>query len=449
MSYSLSDRVFRRAMNRRDFLWLMSASGVAASATLAGCAVDPVTGKQTFVLMSEEQEVALDQQQAPYQFSNDYGELQDTQVNGYVSDLGHELARLSHRPQMPYTFRGVNSTAINAYAFPGGTIAVTRGILVEMDNEAELAALLGHEIGHVNARHQAEQAAKTKVAELAMAGANAYVRQSEHSDYAGLFEALGSAAKGALLAHYSRDDEREADELGMTYMTRAGQNPNGMAGLMNILRQSSRHKPGMLDLMFATHPMSDERYQTAKSRARQQYGSMQKAPDNRERYMDSTARVRRIKGAIEAIQRAEADMNQSKLRSAEGHLKQALRVAPRDYTALVMMAKCQLAQENPRAAQRYAERAKRIYPSEAQGHHTGGLAKLMQRQFDGAYQDFSQYDAMLPGNPNTTFLKGVSLEGMQNVPGAAQEYYSFLQSNSQGWQAQHAYQRLASWGYVR
>lgn len=449
MSYSMSDRVFRRSMNRRDFLWLMSASGLAASASLAGCAIDPVTGKQSFVLMSEQQEIALDQQQAPYQFSSDYGEMQDAQVNGYISDLGHELARRSHRPQMPYSFRGVNSTEINAYAFPGGSIAVTRGILVEMDNEAELAALLGHEIGHVNARHSAEQAAKTKIAELAMASANAYVQQSGRSDYAGLFDALGGAAKGALLSHYSRDNEREADELGMTYMTRAGQNPNGMVGLMNVLRQSSKHKPGMLDLMFATHPMSDERFSTAQTRAREQYSSMRNAPSNRERYMDSTARVRRIKGAIEAIQKAQADMNQSRLPSAEGHLKQALRVAPRDYTALVLMAKCQLAQEEPGAAQRYAERAKRVYPREAQGHHTAGLAKIMQGKFSSAYQDFSEYDSMLPGNPNTMFLKGVALEGMQNVRGAAQQYYSFLQSNNQGWQAQHAYRRLASWGYIR
>ena len=289
----------------------------------------------------------------------------------------------------------------------------------------------------------------TAIAELAIASANAYAQQSGTSDYAGLVEALGGAAKGALLAHYSRDDEREADALGMTYMSRAGQNPEGMVGLMDVLRRSSKHKPGMLDLMFATHPMSDERFQTAKTRVSEEYRSMNKAPYNRERYMDSTARLRRIKPAIESIQKAQADMSHYRLSSAEGHLKRALSVAPNDYTALVLMAKCQLAQEKPVAAQRHAERAKRVYPSEAQGYHTAGLAKMMRSKFSDAYQDFSQYDSILPGNPNTTFLKGVTLEGMQNVQGAAQEYYSFLQSNKQGWQAQHAYQRLVSWGYVR
>ena len=156
MSSERADRIFHRRMDRRDFLWLLTAS-VGASA-LEGCAVDPVTGEQTLMLMSESQEISIDQQQSPQQFSSDYGPVQDASVNAYLSEVGNRLARLSHRPGMPYSFRAVNASYVNAYAFPGGSIAATRGILAEIDNEAELGALLGHEIGHVNARHTAERA---------------------------------------------------------------------------------------------------------------------------------------------------------------------------------------------------------------------------------------------------------------------------------------------------
>jgi predicted Zn-dependent protease len=119
--------------------------------------------------------------------------------------------------------------------------------LLELDNEAELAGLLGHEIGHVNARHTAERMTKSILTSLVVAGVAIYV-EKKHEKYAPLAAGLGNIAAGALLAHYSRDDERQADELGMEYMTRAGYNPEGMVGLMDVLRSLSDHKPSTIDM---------------------------------------------------------------------------------------------------------------------------------------------------------------------------------------------------------
>ena len=444
MDRDLGERVYHRKMTRRDFLWLAT---VSTAGVMAGCATDPVTGKQTLILMSEKQEIELDKQNSPHQFSADYGASQDQTLNDYVSQLGKGMAERSHRPQMPYSFRAVNATYVNAYAFPGGSIAATRGILLSLDNEAELAGLLGHEIGHVNARHTAERMTKGLFTSALVSGAMVYV-QAAQKQYAPLAAGLGGIGAGMLLARYSRDDEREADALGIEYMTRAGQNPQGMVDLMDMLRNLSKRKPSAIEMMFATHPMSEERYQTAKQSAETTYRSKQNAPLNKERYMDHTARLREIKPAIEAMQEGEKEMAKEAYTEAESHFGRALKIAPNDYAGLVMMSKCQLAQNKNDLARQYADRAKKIYPEEAQAEHLSGISKLMGNRFESAYTDFDNYEKRLPGNPNTAFLKGVSLEGMQNKQGAAKEYYRYLQMVNQGEQAHYAYQRLVDWGYV-
>lgn len=445
MPHHLGDRVYKRKLTRRDFLWLatLSTAGIAT-----GCAVNPVTGDRQLMLISEGQEIALDQENSPHQFSSDYGAVQDQTLNNYLTQVGNDMAARTHRPDMPYSFRAVNATYVNAYAFPGGSIATTRGILLELENEAELAGLLGHELGHVNARHTASRMSKGLLVQGLLAIGTVYL-ESEHEKWAALAAGLGGIAAGALLAHYSRDDERQADDLGMKYMTDSGYSPEGMVGLMDVLRSMSSHKPNAIEMMFATHPMSEERYQTAVEASRTKYQAAQGYPLHKERYMDNTAGLRRIRGAIEAMQDGEGEMMNEQFSRAEALFGKALRQAPNDYAGLLLMAKCQLAQEKPDRARRYAERAKQVYPSEPQAHHISGITKFAKNDFGSAYEDFDNYEKMLPGNPNTIFFKGLSLEGMQDRQKAAEEYNRFLQQVNQGDQAEYAYTRLVEWGYIK
>lgn len=150
METSFTNEISRHhTYSRREFLAL---SALAAAGFLAGCAINPVTGQKQLMLVSEAWEIEVDQQNAPHQFSTDYGTLQDDALNQYLHQVGREMAPQTHRPEMPYSFQGVNATYINAYAFPGGSIAATRGILLSLESEAELAALLGHEMGHEYAK---------------------------------------------------------------------------------------------------------------------------------------------------------------------------------------------------------------------------------------------------------------------------------------------------------
>lgn len=443
---SLPAYLLKPELSRRKFLWLLSAC--AAAPTLTGCAINPVTGESQFMIMSEAQEIAVDQQQAPHQFSGDYGSVQDLKLNNYVSLVGLSLAAISHRQQVPYSFRAVNANYINAYAFPGGSIAVTRGILVNLKNESELAGLLGHELGHVNARHTAERMSKGTLINLALAGAGmALGRLGEN--VGDMAQQLGQLGGTALLAHYSRDDERQADSLGMEYMVKANHNPHGMVGLMALLRSLSQHNASALEQMFSTHPMSDERFATAEHVANTRYLIAKNAPTHRDRFMDNTANLRKLKPTIDALDQAERLMAQKQYGEAEQRAESALKHTPRDYSALVVRAKLYLQQEKYKEAQPYLEKATGVYPTEAQAHHLLGITHLTLEKPEAALQQFQDYDKLLPGNPNTIFLQGISLENMQRKPEAAERYTAFLQQVNQGQQAQYAYQRLIEWGYVQ
>jgi len=451
MSTTPGARVYRGEMTRRDFLWLLTAaSASAAIPVLSGCATHPVTGERVLVGISEQQEVALDRSHSPHQFSRDFGVAQDAALNTYINGVGLSLATRSHRPQVPYSFRTVNANYINAYAFPGGSIAATRGILLEMDNEAELAALMGHEIAHVNARHSAQQAGQSLVAGLVLAGAAIAVSTSERgSTYAPLIELAGTIGASALLASYSRDHEREADSLGMDYMTRAGYPPQGMSGLMGLLVRQSKEKPGLLETMFSSHPMSAERLAAVNADAKSRYAALGSAPVRRERYMDHTARLRKIRPAIEEQQKGERLLAQKKVGEAETHLAHSLREARDDYVGLCLMAKCQIAQKRYDRARDYAAQARRVYPGEAQATQLTGVAQLALKDYPAAFQAFDAYEKALPGDPSPIFFKGIAQEAMQNRAAAAREYQRYLALVKSGSQATHATSRLKAWGVVK
>ena len=137
--------------------------------------------------------------------------------------------------------------------------------------------------------------------------------------------------------------------------------------------------------------------------------------------------------------------------AADVHLRKAIKLAPNDYTALVMMSMSQLVQKKWTVGREYAEMAQKVYPAEAQAYHLSGFAKIQTKDFEGALEEFTSYDQKLPGNPNTIFFKGYSYEGMKKYPEAGREYQRYLQLTQQGDYARHAYQRLREWqarGYI-
>lgn len=351
-------------ITRREMLVLLALGG---GGMLIGCAVNPVTGERQLNFISPEQELAIDKQYAPNQISQDYGRVQDPALQKYIQGVGAKIGAVSHRTQMPYSFNAVNANYVNAYAFPGGTICATRGILLSIGSEADLAALLGHEAGHINARHTAQQMSKQTLAGFALLGIDILLSANQvNSTLTNSVLGLGGDAAGLMLAKYSRSDERQADALGMEYMCRAGYSPQGMINLMDMLRSLNKREPSMLEQMFSSHPMSTERYNTMAREARTTYARSMSAAMNRERYMDATARLRKLKPAIDLQKKGETALIQGKYPEGQSLLNDALKLAPDDYTGLLLMAKAKLAQKNYRGSLPYLDRAVAAYPGEPQ-----------------------------------------------------------------------------------
>ena len=436
----LASSLQHRRITRRQMLWLLGASA------LSGCASSPVGSGSILVGMSEEEEKATDRQVSPQQFSQDLGAVQDGMLNQYLAEVGHRLDSKSHRPQMPYSYRVLNANYVNAYTFPGGAMGVTRGILVDLDNEAELAALLGHELGHVNARHAAQRQGTAMVTQAAMTGVNII---GTVAGYGGLTDLGTQLGASVLLSSYSRDNEREADALGQEYMVRAGYPASGMVGLQQLLVDQQKESPGMLQTMFSTHPMSSERRDTARQMAEGKYAASNTRDAGRERFMDNTAALRRIKPTIDACQKGEVAMAGKDYGKAEERFRMALKSTPRDYAANVLMARCLSAQDKDAQALEYAQTATRIYPQEAQAHKLLGVLALGQKDPAAAYEHLDSYDRLLPGDAGITFLKGVSLEGMGKRPEAAAQYAAYLKRNRQGKAAEYSMSRLQAWGYLK
>ncbi len=439
-------------ISRRQFLKYTAivSTSVASAGFLTGCAKDPVTGESQFMMVSRQQEIGIDKQQSPFQFSSDYGVTQNRKINRYVSSIGKKLIPNVHRQDMPYNFQCVNATYINAYAFPGGTIAVTRGILLKLDNEAQLAALLGHELGHVNARHSAEQMSKGQLSSLLVGGLS-MAAGSQSSGLGQLTQQLGMLGQGLLLSKYSRDNEREADSLGNEYMVKAGYTSKGFVGLMEILNSLHKASSSSVQVLFSTHPMSSERLNAAVQRENGQYKSSKDFRLGRERYMDSIASLRKQRKGIELLQQGEKYMAKKEYDKAQNSFKESLKSLNDDYTAHVLMAKCLMVRKKPSQALVHTQAAKRLYPSEAQGHYMAGLVNSELKNWSTAYNEYERCDELLPGNPQLRFYKGYCQDKGGQVKPAANNYINYLKmiNYAPNEFSKYAYSRLKKWGYAK
>jgi predicted Zn-dependent protease len=229
---------------------------LALSLVVAACATNPVTGKRELSLVSEQQEIQMGQEGAQ-QVAQEIGLIKDQALQNYVQGVGAALAAKSERPNLPWTFRVVDDPSPNAFALPGGFIFVTRGLLDLMNNEAELASVVGHEIGHVTARHSVQQMSQQQIAQLAL-GVGSIL-----SPTVAQFGGVASQGLGLLFLKYGRDDERQADDLGFRYALGQGYDVRYMDDVFRSLqRLGEASKQSPLPTWLATHPGEAERIQT-------------------------------------------------------------------------------------------------------------------------------------------------------------------------------------------
>jgi predicted Zn-dependent protease len=252
------------------------------------CARNPVTGKKQVVFMSEAQEIAMGQEADP-QIIAQFGLYEDSALQRFLAEKGKQMAAVSHRPELNYQFRIVNSDVINAFAVPGGYIYFTRGIMAHFNNEAEMAGVLGHELGHVTARHSVAQQRNAMLGQLGIiAGVIANPRLAQFAEAA-------SQGVGLLLLKFGRDAERQADELGVEYSSKINYDAHQMSAFfVTLQRQGEKSGSAELPNFLSTHPNPGEREVTVAKLATEwkQKLNLANAQVNRESYL------RRIEGLV-------------------------------------------------------------------------------------------------------------------------------------------------------
>lgn len=251
---------------------------------LTACAINPVTGNRELSLLSESQEIQMGASNHD-KILQQYGVYKDDKLQTYVSQLGQQLAQKSHRSKLNFTFTVLDSPVVNAFALPGGYVYITRGIMAYLNSEAELAGVLGHEIGHVTAKHGVQQYSQSQVAGVV----GAVISTQFETPWAGdIYNLLG----GALLRGYGRADELEADRLGAEYIAQAGYDPQEMLDVIGVLKdqevfanQGQTAAPASYHALFATHPRNDQRLQEVISAA-QRFKQPNPKPEGRDRYLN-------------------------------------------------------------------------------------------------------------------------------------------------------------------
>ncbi|MDM7950062.1 M48 family metalloprotease [Hydrogenophaga sp.] len=270
------------------------------AALLAGCGtqvVNPVTGKTELSAMDERTEIA-EGKKGHELILAEYGVVKDARLQAYVNQVGQRLAAQSHRPALPWTFTVLDSPEINAFALPGGYVYVTRGILAYMESEADMAGVIGHEIGHVTARHGAQRATRQQNAGLGVLAASVLGAVLESQGVSGAADLSSQVAQGVAagyIAKYSREQELQADTLGAEYLARNRYNPSNMVDVIQVLKSQEVYAADQAraegrpvregDDWLASHPSNVQRLQSIRQNAAAHKG--QYGDDGRERFLQA------------------------------------------------------------------------------------------------------------------------------------------------------------------
>ena len=247
----------------------------------AGCVTNPATGDQSLNLLSEEQEIQIGTDAEPQFIQENGGLIPSPEIRQYVEDLGQRLAAVSERPDLPWSFNVLDSAIINAFALPGGKVFISRGLMSQMTNEAQLAGVLGHEVGHVTAQHVNARMSQQMLVQL---GAVAFGVAGEATDN-DVLRVLGvgtSVGGGVYLLKFGRDQETQSDELGVRYMAKLGYNPWAQVQVMEILDRAQGDGGG--PEFFATHPLPQTRIDDLQQHIGKNYANAPRPDRDTERF---------------------------------------------------------------------------------------------------------------------------------------------------------------------
>ena len=364
---------------------------LALLALLSGCATNPVTGDSSMIFMPESWDRQVGAQQYAPSVQSQGGEYNvDEGLTRYVSEVGQRLAQHADL-QLDYEFTVLNSDVPNAWALPGGKIAINRGLLTQLNSEAELAAVLGHEIVHAAARHGAQAQSRGTLLSGAVVAAGIASRNSKYAQLAGLGAGLGAQL---ISTRYGREAELESDEYGIRYMVAAGYDPQGAVDLQEtFVRLSEGRNQDWLSGLFASHPPSRERLQ----KNRQLAASLPPGGELGElHYQQQLQTLLKSKDAYASAAAARQALQAGNLREAERLARAALRVEPRESRFYGLLGDISQAQQRDTQAERYYDQAIQRDPDWFYFPLARGELRQSMNKLAGARADLQRSLQLLP-----------------------------------------------------
>jgi beta-barrel assembly-enhancing protease len=404
---------------------------LAAVLALAACGVNPVTGKKELQFISETQEIQIGQQHyAPTRQGQGGDFVVLPELTTYVSEVGQKLAAVAERP-LPYEFVVLNSSVPNAWALPGGKIAVNRGLLTTLENEAELAAVLGHEIVHAAARHGAQAQERGTLLQIGMVAASIGVAMSDVDPNLGNLMVQGAGVGAQLIAvRYGREAELESDLYGMRYLRQVGYDPAAAVTLQEkflALSQQDGRSRSWLEGLFASHPPSAERVERNRATAAElgTGGELGAA-----RYAQEMAPLKAIQPAYDQYDQALVAARAKDYSKARSLAQSATQAVPREGRFQQLLGDLAMAEKQPARALPYYEKAVSLDPGYFGAYLGGGVAYYQTGDRGRAEGWLKQSVERLPTAPAMYYL-GTIAKDSGNVDQALQYYRAAAGSQSE------------------
>jgi len=410
---------------------------IALMLLLTGCSVNPVTGERQLSLIGEGQELAMGAEQyTPTQQTQGGQFYIDPELTLYVSEVGQKLARVSDRPDLPYEFVVLNSSVPNAWALPGGKIAVNRGLLTKFEDEAQLASVLGHEIVHAAARHSVQRMQQGMLISAGVAGLGFALSDNE---WAGLL--MGGAAVGAqlALAQYGQGDELESDHYGILYMKKAGYDPQAAVELQEIFLELSKgQQAGFVNGLFATHPPSAKRVRENSKLVSEIGGGGYRGADV---YKKKTSTLRKVQPAYDAHDQAMKLASDGDMNGALKKVNEAINLLPREAMFYSLRGRIYQEQNKHDKASADFDKAVSLYPEMFVYRLHNGLTALQLNNLDKARDNLTRANQVVP--TSIAFLRLGDIAVKDNNRKEAIAYYSTA-AESSGEIAEEARRKLAA-----
>jgi predicted Zn-dependent protease len=377
------------------------------------------SNKPFFTLIPEEKEIELGKLYTPSSIDEFEGLYPEEEIQNYVNNVGLKIAKVAER-KVPYKFYVVNSGIINAFALPGGPVVITRGLLLQLDNESQLAGVLAHELGHINARHHVKFLEKQLALSMLLQIGSLLVPQDLTGE---ILLQLGQVSASLLTLKFSRDQEREADKYGFLYAFEAGYSPQGMIEVFEKFKKMEKKRPPE---WLSTHPLPESRIKEVKEYIAtfRPTGILIK---DTQKFQEIRNLILQTKESYDYVENGKKAYKDGKKEEAKNLFERALQLYPKNTVALIYLAKLEMEEGNLNKAKEYSEHSLKYDPNFFTANIISGIINFKLKNYESALKFFEKGKSLIPFNGISYYYAGRTYEEKGNFNLALKNYEKALE----------------------